>query len=82
MIPRRKPNQIVSALLFWGAVLFASALILRSTYNRGVEAGVEVGVAKPKVCASVPGQQVVSSTADTCTYASAYGRATKKRKAI
>lgn len=36
----------------------------------------------PKVCAIVPGEQVVSSTADTCTYASSYGRATRTRRAM
>lgn len=35
-----------------------------------------------KVCAVVPGEQVVSSTADTCTYARSFWLATKKRRAI
>lgn len=43
--------------------------------------GVSHGTAAPKVCASVPGEQVVSTVADTCTYAVSFGRATKKRRA-
>lgn len=34
-----------------------------------------------KVCAAVPGQVVISATADECTYVRGFGLATKKRKA-
>lgn len=44
--------------------------------------GRDVGRDEPKVCARVPGQQVVSSTVDSCTYATAYGRATRTRRAM
>lgn len=48
-----------------------------------IEAGYQYGKAEAaKQCATVPGQQVVSTTADTCTYASAYGRSTIKTAAL
>ena len=37
---------------------------------------------EPKKCATVSGQQVVSTTADTCTYANSFVRVTVKRKAL
>ncbi len=43
--------------------------------------GLATGKAEPRKCATVQGQQVVSSTAETCTYASEFGRATTKRRA-
>ncbi len=58
--------------LLAAAVLYGDAM-----YRHGVNHG----TAAPKVCASVPGHQVVSTTHDTCNYAVAYGRAIKKRRA-
>jgi len=44
--------------------------------------GYERGLSAPKKCAMVEGERVVSSTADTCTYASSYGFSTKRRAAL
>lgn len=43
--------------------------------------GVRDTRAEPRKCAVVQGQQVVSTTHDTCTYASAFGRSVTKRRA-
>lgn len=63
-------NRIVFAMV---CVLFSLWLAFDCGYN--------TGKAAPKQCASVQGQQVVSTTADTCTYANSFGRATTKRRA-
>jgi hypothetical protein len=46
--------------------------------------GVEIGKDnRPLLCPVVPGQQIVSTIApDVCVYASSYGRALRKAKAI
>ena len=45
-----------------------------------IEAGYQYGKQEvAKQCAVVPGEQVVSTTANTCTYATSYGRAIKVR---
>ena len=73
----RDPNRPADKIVFWTCV--ASNLIL---YTHMVwEDGYNSGKAAPKTCASVPGQQVVSTTAETCTYANSFGRATTKRRA-
>ncbi len=45
------------------------------------EDGFTAGRVAPRKCASVEGKEVVSTTAETCTYANSYGRATNKRRA-
>lgn len=74
---RGDPNRYADRIVFWVCVVSTLILYTHSVY----EYGVEHGTAAPKKCASVPGQQVVSTTHDTCTYASAFGRATNKRRA-
>lgn len=57
------------------AVCWLSSLYLAFDY------GFSTGAAEPRKCAAVQGQQVVSTTAEVCTYAATYGRATTKRRA-
>ena len=68
---------LAERLIFLLAILATMFFIGKGLYNYGYTHGQAA-----KVCASVPGEKVVSTTADTCTYANAYGRATKQRKAI
>ncbi len=75
------PTKIAEYLIFGLAMIFIMYYLGYSLYNHGFNHGYTHGQAA-RVCAIVPGQQVVSTTADTCTYANAYGRATKQRKAI
>lgn len=72
-----RSTLLAERLIFLLAILATMFFIGKGLYNYGYTHGQAA-----KVCASVPGQQVVSSTADVCTYANAYGRATKQRKAI
>ena len=44
-------------------------------YSRGVEDG-------RKQCAKLAGHDPISTTADVCTFAQSYGRATIKRRAL
>lgn len=74
---RGDPNRYADRIVFWvcSAILFVA-------YTEAVyRYGVTHGKAEPKQCAAVQGQQVVSSTAEVCTYANAFGRATTKRRA-
>lgn len=68
------------------AFLRNAAVVLITTWLTtlyiALDYGFELGLAEPKVCARVPGEQVVSSTVDKCAYATAYGRATKTRRAM
>jgi len=64
-------NTAVVVLSTWAVTLYIA-------YDFGLQDGQDM----PKVCARVPGHEVVSSTVDTCTYATAYGRATKVRRAM
>lgn len=72
-----RSTRLAERLIFITALLATMYYIGDALYNYGFTHGQAA-----RVCAIVPGQQVVSTTADTCTYANAYGRATKKRKAI
>lgn len=72
-----RSTLLAERLIFLLAILATMFFIGKGLYNYGYTHGQAA-----KVCAAVPGQQVVSSTADSCTYANAYGRATKQRKAI
>ena len=74
---RGDPNRYADRIVFWVCVV--STLIL---YTHLIwEDGFNSGKAEPRKCAVVSGQQVVSSTADVCVYANAFGRATTKRRA-
>lgn len=72
-----RSTWLAERIIFIVAILAIMYCIGDSIYNYSFTHGQAA-----RVCAIVPGQQVVSTTADTCTYANAYGRATKKRKAI
>ncbi len=72
-----RSTWLAERIIFIVAILATMYYIGDSIYNYGFTHGQAA-----RVCAIVPGQQLVSTTADTCTYANAYGRATKKRKAI
>ena len=74
---RGDPNRYADKIVFWVCVVSTLILYTHSVY----EYGVTHGMAAPKKCASVQGQQVVSSTADMCVYANSFGRATTKRRA-
>ena len=65
-------HALYAVCLLAAAVLYGEAMH-RYGFRHGEAA---------KSCATVPGKQVISSTADNCTYADSYGRATTKRKAI
>ena len=71
------PNRPADKVVFWVCVVSSLILYTHLIWEDGYAAGKNA----PKVCASVPGQQVVSTTADTCTYANSYGRSTTKRRA-
>lgn len=73
-IPRS--TWLAERIIFIVAILATMYYIGDALYSYGYTHGQAA-----RVCAIVPGQQVVSSTADTCTYANAYGRATKTRRA-
>ena len=64
----------IAVLVF--TVLSTSAVGIVGGFNIGVSVGSEA-----KQCATFPGAQIISSTADSCTYANAYGRATFRRNA-
>lgn len=71
------PNRALDRVVFWVCLTALVAIYTIEVHDYGYRKGLSV----PKQCASVPGQQVVSTTAETCTYAAAYGRATTKRRA-
>lgn len=75
--PRRRQAHYADGVIFAVSVFALIALTVEAAYSYGYTHGQAA-----KVCASVPGEKVVSSMANTCTYASAYGRATKTRSAI
>ncbi len=61
------------------------AIVLLVCCFAGVFAlGIEIGKDnQPLLCPVVPGQQIVSTVApDICVYASSYGRALRKAKAV
>jgi len=64
-------NAAVVVLTTWIVSLYIA-------YDFGLQDGQDL----PKVCARVPGHEVVSSTVDSCTYATVYGRATRTRRAM
>jgi hypothetical protein len=72
-----RSTLLAERLIVLLAILATMFFIGKGLYNYGYTHGQSA-----KVCASVPGQQVVSSTVDTCTYANAYGRSVRVRKAI
>lgn len=75
-----------SVLIVPRSFLRDAAVVIISTWivtlYIALDYGMDLGRDEPKVCARVPGQQVVSSTVDSCTYATAYGRATRTRRAM
>ncbi len=73
----RDPNRYADRIVFWLCLTVGFILYTIDVYNFGKRHGESI-----KVCAAVQGQQVVSTTAEVCTYAASYGRATKKRNAI
>lgn len=88
-IPRLKvriplPRPEGAFVRFLGIVIFVLILsvVLAVSADNAYHRGFKDGAAKPKVCASVPGEIVVSTTDEICTYANAYGRAIRKRRAI
>ena len=72
-----RSTALAERLIILLAILATMYYIGDAIYNYGYTHGQAA-----KVCASVPGQQVVSTTADTCAYANAYGRATRTRRAM
>ena len=78
MMSHRDPNRLGDSIIFWLCLILALVFYTQTVYDLGRTHG----RAEPKKCAAVQGMEVVSSTADVCTYANAYGRATKQRKAI
>lgn len=74
---RGNPNRFADAVVFWLCLFLFICVVIQTTYDFGYCKGLAV----PKQCASVPGQLVVSTTAEVCTYAATYGRATTKRRA-
>lgn len=77
MMRHRDPNRYADRIVFW----ICSALLFVFYTQAVYELGSTHGKAEPRKCASVQGQQVVSTTAETCTYANSFGRATTKRRA-
>ena len=75
--PRRRQAHYMDGVIFAVAVMALCGVCIEAAYNYGYTHGQAA-----KVCASVPGEKVVSTTADTCTYANAYGRAVKTRRAM
>lgn len=73
----RDPNRLADRIVFWICLTLAFIFYSQAMYDFAYERGLSV----PRKCASVPGQQVVSTTAETCTYANSFGRATTKRRA-
>lgn len=67
---RRTTNidVLVAVLCVWGFTLWAA-------YMLGISQG-------GKQCAKLAGHDPISTTADTCTFARSYGRATTKRRAM
>ncbi len=73
----RDPNRMADRIVFW-----VCAVLLFFFYTQAVyDYGFTHGKAEPRKCASVQGQQVISTTENVCTYAQSYGRATTKRRA-
>lgn len=70
-------NRYADRIVFWSCLILTLIIYTMIVWEDGYAAGKNL----PKQCASVPGKEVVSSTADTCTYANAYGRAATKRRA-
>jgi hypothetical protein len=61
------------------AIVFLACCVI-GVFALGLEIGKDN---KPLLCPVVPGQQIVSTVApDVCVYASSYGRAVRKAKAV
>lgn len=73
----RDPNRYADRIVFWVCAALLFVFYTQAVYDYGHTHG----QAEPRKCASVQGQQVVSTTAETCTYAAVYGRAITKRRA-
>lgn len=78
MMHHRDPNRLADRIVFWVCAVLGFVFYTQAVYDYGRRHG----RAEPRQCASVPGERVVSTTAEVCTYASDYGRATKKRRAM
>lgn len=76
-----EPVYIIPQAFFRDAVVVITSTWLVTLYS-ALDYGMELGRDEPKVCARVPGEQVISSTISRCTYANSYGRATRSRRAI
>lgn len=76
-----EPFFIIPQTFFRNAAVVISSTWLTTLYI-AFDYGMELGRDEPKVCARVPGEQVISSTISRCTYANSYGRATRSRRAI
>lgn len=77
MMRHRDPNRLGDRMVFWLCLTISFMLYTVAVYDYGVAQG----RVEPRKCATVSGEQVVSTTADVCTYAATYGRATTKRRA-
>lgn len=72
-----RPLFTIEGIVFVLALCGMIWIGLQSAYSIGLARGIDIG---RKQCAIAPGQQVTSSTPDSCTYANTYGRSTEKRK--
>lgn len=75
--PRRRQAHYMDGVIFAVAVIALCGLCIDAAYDYGYAKGQDA-----KKCATVPGEKVVSTTAGTCTYANAYGWATKTRRTM
>lgn len=75
---RRDPNHFADRVVFLVCLLGVLVFYTQAVHDLGFNRG----RAEPKKCAEVHGKQVVSTTAEVCTYANAFGRSVIKRKAI
>lgn len=73
-------KPIFQIALYIIVIVFVSAIYFVGFENGKYEAKRECD-RTPKVCAVVPGEKVVSTTADGCTYANSFGLSTRNRRA-
>ena len=75
---RPDPRHYADAIVFWVVVILCVFLTMylhgEQRYQDGLDAG-------QKKCAKIAGHEPISTTADSCTFAKSYGRATIRRKA-
>ena len=71
-------SQIRKLIIF----VFYTFAIAWLAHEIGYEVGYVDGRGTRRACAKVEGETVISSNADTCTYARAWGVAVWKRKAL